>query len=73
MWILNILPSREPFYTSDGMYSLFLAMKTQNWESDVTISAVPSVFSFLLLQISFHPVCLQIHLIKIILCEVIGT
>lgn len=48
-------------------------METQNWEADVTISAVLSVFSFLLFQICFQPVCLQILLPKIILCELTGT
>lgn len=54
-------------------YNLFLAMETQNWEADVTISALLSVFSLLLSQICFQPVCLQILLPKIILCEVTGT
>lgn len=48
-------------------------METQIWESDVIISAVLSAFGFLLFQITFHPVCLQIVLIKIILCEVTAT
>lgn len=48
-------------------------METQNWEADVTISALLSVFSLLLSQICFQPVCLQMLLPKIILCEVTGT
>lgn len=71
--MLNVLPSKEPFHTCDSMYSLFLAMETQNWESDVTISAVLSVFGCLLFQICFHPVCLQILHIKIILWELTDT